>query len=144
MAEIDAIAKLANFPFGEFFFINFMYEFSTIKACSTILVRTGDRVIHGRNLDFPMMRLISNLIINVEYYRGSQRVFSIDTVLGTVFALTGIRFGAFAVNCDTRYTQSNVNLLVSTLLNNAMPDVWLLRRVLAEEDNYQDALQRLK
>lgn len=131
--EIDALSKLTGFPFGQFFFLNFMYEFSTIKACSTILVRTGPgKVMHGRNLDFPMMRLISGLLINVEYYDGHRRVFSIDTVLGTVFALTGMRDGAFAVNCDTRYTNNNIDILKSVFIYDAIPDVWLLRRVLAE------------
>lgn len=142
--EIDALAKVSGYPFGEIFFLNFMYEYSTIKACSTILVKSAGKVLHGRNLDFPMMRLLSNLVVTIDYYQGHKKVFTIDHVLGSVFALTGIRYGAFAVNVDTRYATSNIAEVFNILVEDAMPDVWLLRRVLAEETNYADALQRLK
>lgn len=80
-----------------------MYEFSTFKACTGILIRTAEgKVMHGRNLDFEMWGLLSNLVANVEYSKGGKKIFSIDTVIGSVFALTGIRFGAFSVNVDTR------------------------------------------
>jgi len=129
--EIDALAKVSGYPFGEIFFLNFMYEYSTVKACSTVLIKTNNKVLHGRNLDFPMMRLLSNLIVTIDYYEGHKRIFTIDHVLGSVFALTGIRYGAFAVNVDTRYTQSEISEVINILVDDAMPDVWLLRRVLA-------------
>lgn len=144
VAEIDALAKLTGYPFGEIFFLNFMYEFSTIKACSTILVKSAGKVLHGRNLDFEMMRLLSSLVVTVDYYQGARRVFTIDHVIGSVFALTGIRYGAFAVNVDTRYSKQPLSELVNVFLDDAVPDVWLLRQVLVEESNYHDALKRLK
>ncbi len=53
VAEVDAISKLSGHPFEKIFFLNFMYEFSTFKACTGILIRnTGGKVMHGRNLDF--------------------------------------------------------------------------------------------
>jgi penicillin V acylase-like amidase (Ntn superfamily) len=53
VAEIDAIAKLGNYPFEKVFFLNFMYEFSTFKACTGLLVRnSAGKILHGRNLDF--------------------------------------------------------------------------------------------
>jgi len=85
---------------------------------------------HGRNLDFEMWELLSKLIVNVEYYKGGQRLFSVDTVAGSVFALTGIRHGAFAVNVDTRYAKSFEDDLISVLEKNGMPTCWLLRKVL--------------
>jgi len=41
VAEVDAIAKLSGYPFERVFVLNFMYEFSTVKACSGIIVRTS-------------------------------------------------------------------------------------------------------
>ena len=49
-------------------------------------------------MDFEMYELIGKLIANVEYYKGDQKVYTVDTVVGSAFALTGIRHGAFAVN----------------------------------------------
>ena len=62
VAEVDAIAKLSGFPFDKVFFINFLYEYSTVKACTGVLVRTDTgKIIHGRNLDFEMWGLLANL-----------------------------------------------------------------------------------
>lgn len=85
---------------------------------------------HGRNLDFEMWGLLSRLLLTIDYYQGKKLVYSVDTVLGSVFALTGIRYGAFAVNVDTRYGGQVVDILARILLNNALPDCWLLRKVL--------------
>jgi hypothetical protein len=127
------------------FFLNFMYEYSTFKACTGILVRTSEgKILHGRNLDFEMWHLLSNLVANVEYYKGDQRIFSVDTVVGSVFALTGIRHGAFAINVDTRKADHFYNDLISIMLDNGIPTVWLLRRTLAEETTYDRAQKRLK
>ncbi len=53
VAEVDAISKLSGYPFERMFFLNFMYEFSTFKACTGLLVRnSAGQVLHGRNLDF--------------------------------------------------------------------------------------------
>lgn len=106
VAEVDALARLSGYPFEKIFFINFMYEFSTFKACSALLVRTPTgKVIHGRNLDFEMWEVLSKLVANVEYYKGGKKLFSVDTVVGSVFALTAIKPGAFSVNVDTRYAR---------------------------------------
>lgn len=122
-----------------------MYEYSTFAACTGLLVRTPEgKVIHGRNLDFEMWELLSKLLTNVEYYRGEQRLFSSDIVVGSVFALTGIKHGAFAANCDTRYTKHFSDDLISVLKNNAIPTLWLLRRVFAEETTYAAAVKRMK
>jgi hypothetical protein len=83
-----------------------MYEFSTFKACSSILVKNSEgRVYHGRNMDFEMWELISKIQVNVEYYKAGKLVFSVDSIVGMAFALTGIRHGAFAITEDTRFTR---------------------------------------
>ena len=122
-----------------------MYEFSTFNACTGILVRnSAGRIMHGRNLDFEMWDLLSKLIVNVEYYQGQKRIFSVDTVVGSVFALTGIRHGAFAINVDTRTAKHFYNDLISVMVDDGYPTVWLLRKVLEEQWTYDTAIKRLK
>jgi len=79
-----------------------------------------------------MWELLSKLLVNVEYYKGGKLIYSVDTVAGSVFALTGIRYGAFSINCDTRAAKSLADDLISVIKNNAIPVVWLLRKVLEE------------
>ena len=61
-----------------------------------------------------------------------------------MFALTGIRHGAFSVNVDTRGSKSLEDNLISVIKNNAIPTCWLLRKVLEEETSYADANLRLR
>lgn len=122
-----------------------MYEFSTLPACTGFVVRgENNQVMHGRNLDFEMWELLAKLLVNVEYYKGGKRLFAVDTVVGSVFALTGVRFGGFSINVDTRGAKSFSEDLISVIKNNAIPTCWLLRKVLEEESTYEGALKRLK
>ena len=57
-------------------------------------------------------------------------MFSVDTVVGSVFALTGIRHGAFAINVDTRKAKHFTDDLISVLIDGGMPTCWLLRKTL--------------
>lgn len=108
-----------------------MYEFSTFKACTAILItNSAGKVMHGRNLDFEMWEIISKLLIHVQYYQGGKLIFNSDIVVGSVFALTGSRPGAFAINVDTRYTKHFDVDLISIMMDDAIPTCWLLRKVL--------------
>lgn len=98
---------------------------------------------HGRNLDFEMWTVLARLIVNIDYYQGKKLIYSVDTVIGSVFALTGIRHGAFAINVDTRKGSNILGDLMSVFYNDAIPNVWLVRKILEEEVSYQNALNRL-
>lgn len=99
---------------------------------------------HGRNLDFEMWELLAKLLVNIEYYKDGKLLFASDTVVGSVFALTGVRPGAFAINVDTRMAKNFEDDLISVIKNNAIPTCWLLRKVLEEETTYAGAANRLK
>ena len=101
------------------------------------------KILHGRNLDFEMWGIISTLIVNIDYYQGKKLVYSVDTVVGSVFALTGIRHGAFAINCDTRKGTNILGDLISVFWQDAIPNVWLLRKILENEVTYENALDKL-
>ena len=143
--EVKALSSLSGYPFEKIFFLNFMYEYSTIKACTGILIRNSEgRIFHGRNLDFEMWEILAKLVTNVQYHKGGKLLYSVDTVVGSVFALTGIRHGAFAINVDTRKQTHIYDDIISVLVDGAMPTCWLLRKTLEEETSYSNALQRLK
>lgn len=41
VAEIQGMADVSGYPFAKIFMINMMYEYSTFKACTGILVRNS-------------------------------------------------------------------------------------------------------
>ena len=85
---------------------------------------------HGRNLDFEMWELLSKLLVNLDYYKDGKYLFTNYAIAGSVFALTGVRPGAFSINVDTRGAKSLSEDLVSLIKNNAIPVCWLLRKIL--------------
>jgi hypothetical protein len=130
VAEVTALATISGYPFEKIFFLNFMYEFSTVKACTGVVMRTEDgRIMHGRNLDFSMWELLAALTATVQYYRGDQLLFTVDTIVGSVFTLTAIKPGAFAVEVNTRTEGKFDDDFINVLIKNAMPTCWLLRKV---------------
>ena len=71
--ELQGIVDAVNDPdltLGKLFVINFLYEISTIKACSGILIRDSQgNILHGRNLDFDYTHILSKLSGNAEFYK---------------------------------------------------------------------------
>ena len=90
-----------------------------------------------------MWHILSDLLVHVEFYKGGKKVFNSDIVVGSVFAITGSRPGAFGVNVDTRYAKNFEGDLISVLIDDAIPTCWLLRKVLEEEVSYDRAIKRL-
>lgn len=75
-----------------------MYEYSTFKACSGIIVRNDEgKIIHGRNFDFIMWELLGNLGARIEYHRDGKFLYSSDAYLPAVFTLTAHKPGAFSI-----------------------------------------------
>ena len=70
---------------------------------------------HGRNLDFEMWELLSKLLVNLDYYKDGKYLFTNYAIAGSVFALTGVRPGAFSINVDTRGAKSLSEDLVSLI-----------------------------
>ena len=49
-----------------------------------------------------MWELIANMIANVQYYKGDKLLYTVDTIVGSVFTLTANKPGAFSVEVNTR------------------------------------------
>lgn len=105
--EIQAIADLAGLDFGEVFTLNFFYEITSWKMCTSVVARTDDnRIIHGRNLDFEFFRYFANLTAIIDYHKNGKLLFTVDTIVGAAFFHTGLRHGAFGISVNERHTGS--------------------------------------
>lgn len=49
---------------------------------------------------------MAKLLVNIEYYKDGKKIYSVDTVVGSVFALTGVSQNGFSINVDTRGARS--------------------------------------
>ena len=107
VAEVDALSQLSKIPFEKIMFLNLLYEFTTINACTGIVLRNSEgKIIQGRNWDFEMYELLGSMVSKVEYYKGDVKLFTEDTVAGSVFSITGIRHGDFAISVNARHPKN--------------------------------------
>lgn len=91
-----------------------------------------------------MWELISNLAANVQYYRGDKLLYSVDTLMGSVFTLTANKPGSFSVEVNTRTERHIYDDFVNVLMENAIPTCWLLKKVVEEESTFDGAVHRLR
>lgn len=137
VSEVKTVAQIYGVRFGKILFLNFMYEYSTAKACSGLLVRDSfGKILHGRNIDFEMFGMLSKLVVTINYFERSQIVYSANYFVGSVFILTGIRHGAFAISEDTRKGDNFMDVLKSLFLQDGIPSPWLIRKVLEQESSF--------
>ena len=80
--------------------------------------------------------MYTETVSKVEYYKGDVKLFTEDTVAGSVFSLTGIRHGAFAVSVNARHPKGFSGTLVSILIENSIPALWLVRKTFLESETY--------
>jgi hypothetical protein len=126
--ELEAVSELSNIPFADLFLLNFVYEASTIKMCTGLVYRNSNNtILHGRNMDFSTAPLFSTLIAQIDFYRGEEHVYSGISVVGSVFFLTVIKPGKFAINEDTRYDEPFYQVLYNIIFTRATPSAWLIR-----------------
>ena len=131
--EVDAVANLTGIPFEKMMFLNLLYEFTTVKACTGIVLRNSEgKIIHGRNWDFMEYQYFGSMVSKVEYYKGGERLFTEDTVAGSVFSITGIRHGAFAISLNARNPRGFSGTLLAVLMENNIPALWLVRKTFIE------------
>jgi hypothetical protein len=91
-----------------------------------------------------MYELLGAMVAKVEYYRGDVKLFTEDTIAGSVFSVTGIRHGAFAISVNARHPKGFTGTLVSVLMENNIPALWLVRKTLLECEDYDQATKRLR
>lgn len=69
-----------------------MYDFSSLKLCSSILVRNiNGTILHGRNLDFELFDRFSRLAAIIDVYKGGKLIYTMDSFVGAVFGLTAMK-----------------------------------------------------
>lgn len=124
--------------------LNFIYELTSFKSCTSIVFRTETgRIVHGRNLDFFFWNFFADISFIVEMYKGDEHIFTGDGIGGAVFFHTGIKPGKFAISQDTRHGGSFADLFKAAFIDGYIPSMYLIRKVLQEEDNFANALHRL-
>lgn len=142
--EIGSMAQAFNISLSELILLNLIYDFSA--ACTSIVAETLEgEILHVRNLDFPLAPTLQKIVTDITYVNGSQFLFHSTGFAGMVGVYTGMRPGAFSASIDARLVGNILENFWEVLTNwNALPVSIVLRQVLTDINNYDDAVNVLQ
>ena len=147
--EIEGCAKFLDVSYNEVAVMQFLYEL--LNGCTSIIYRQANNtIIHGRNLDFDFAPLLREMVINVEFYRGQEYVFTATTFPCYFGVISGSKPGAFSVSVDERYDSSTKSGEIISLVRNLLGlvtfregNTFVLRRAMETYDSWKDAVHYL-
>jgi len=113
--EIEGCAAFLDVSYNEVAIMQFLYEL--LNGCTSIIYRqANDTLVHGRNLDFDFAPLLREMVINVDFYRGTEYVYTATTFPCYFGVISGSKPGAFSVSVDERYDRSETLAFIRNLL----------------------------
>lgn len=111
--ELVGIAEsLKGVNIGDVILANTLYEITAwshgdgdggFKACTSIVAEdTKGVMFHARNLDYSLVKLLSNLTITVDFQRGGATVYTGTTFAGFIGLLTGQKPHGYTISLNER------------------------------------------
>ena len=147
--EIEGCASFLGVSYNEIAVVQFLYEL--LNGCTSIIYRqANDTLIHGRNLDFDFAPLLREIVINVDFYRGSQYIYTATTFPCYFGVISGSKPGAFSVSVDERYDSSKLPGEILSFVRNLLGlvtfregNTMILRKAMENLDTWKDAVDYL-
>ena len=147
--EMHGIAKHLEVSYYDVALLNLFYETTTIdgmKFCLGAVMKTDDgEIYHGRNLDLPNSKLLSQLLYDASFYKGDKFLFTAQMLAGYQGIVSGVKFGMFGISQATRsYTslEDSLSVLYYILKGNKKP-TFLIREILENLNSYEEAKNKL-
>ncbi|XP_018409050.1 PREDICTED: N-acylethanolamine-hydrolyzing acid amidase-like [Nanorana parkeri] len=143
--EIRGIAKSLGLKTSEVTLINLFYE--TVMACTSIIAETEEGYIyHGRNMDLYIhtdLRKLRKLVIDVDFIRNGQIVYTGTTFPGLVGLYTGQSPHKFTISANAREDNHYLWKNALSLLLQRYPVSWLIRNTLNNAPDFDSAVEQL-
>ncbi len=145
--EIAGIAKFFNFSEQDIFIYQFLYE--TYAFCTSIVAALPNgTMIHGRNLDYDFLSLLSSTHYMGVFTRGGKEVFRCTLYGGFIGVNTCFKSGKFMVSLNQRTEDRNSSerglaYNIQALQRGHIMDTWGLRLAFESQTTYADVVHFL-
>lgn len=157
--EMAGIAEASGLKPSEVTLYNIFYEIFTF--CTSIVAQDQEgRIFHGRNLDFGLFlgwnssshqwrvtQLLKPLILQVDWHRANNTVYSSVHYLGYVGIVTAVKKGAFSFSVNERFSWNGgyIGILEWILLNDHKQQwqAFLSRDLMESATTYEQAKNML-
>jgi len=145
--ELRGIAKDSadvGITLGKLVLMNLLYDVTA--GCTSIVAQhTSGRMLHARNMDYPIPGL-RNITIQIDFNRGNETIYRTTTFAGYIGALTGLRPGGWSVTVNERDRDGEGTPIDNILeaLKGGQSIGFFLRQQLETITNYQAAMNALQ
>ena len=114
--EIQGCANFVGFDFNTVAVMQFLYEYE--NGCTSIVYRhANNTIVHGRNLDFPFAPLLRQMVINIDFVRGGNYMYSATTFPCYFGIISGSKPNGFSVSVDERHASSSFGKKIALIRN---------------------------
>ena len=115
--ELLGLARSSKLALSELVLVNLLYELTAF--CTSIVAENNTgQILHGRNLDYYILRNLSTVVIDVDFKRAGKTVYTGTTFAGYVGLLTSQKPGVLTVTINERNKGNLFENLLDLLLSN--------------------------
>eukprot|EP01111_Echinosteliopsis_oligospora_P006314 TRINITY_DN20397_c0_g1_i1.p1 TRINITY_DN20397_c0_g1~~TRINITY_DN20397_c0_g1_i1.p1 ORF type:complete len:459 (-),score=104.22 TRINITY_DN20397_c0_g1_i1:23-1399(-) len=139
--ELKGISKYTGISLGKLVLMQLVYEAS---ACCTSIVTTssGGVPVHIRTMDWDF-KFLGPLTVELDFYRGGERLYSATSWVGYVGILTGMRPNGYSVSVNFRNTSSSYLQNLKQAIVRGWPIGFLVRACFEIKQTYEAAVEAL-
>ncbi|XP_039206252.1 N-acylethanolamine-hydrolyzing acid amidase [Crotalus tigris] len=136
--EIRGLSKYFGVNVGDGLLLNLAYEFTAF--CTSIVAQDKQgNIYHGRNMDYDFGEYLRKITIDVDFIENGQVKFKGTTFFGYVGLWTGQSPHKFSITGNERDVGYWWENAISAFLARYSPASWLIRTVLSEAENFEEA-----
>lgn len=140
--EIRGIARTLDISVGYVLAVNLAYE-ATAYCTSIVAQDIKGNIYHGRNLDYPLIDVLKNLTMDLDFIQKGKIAYTGTTFLGYVGLWTGQSPYKFTVSGNAREKGKWWENAISALFKRSSPVSWLIRDALNNARNFEAAALQL-
>lgn len=136
--EISSLAAICSFSENEVLIANLYYDILKFYfGCTAFAIHNGETMLHARNLDWHTDNdILSKHTCIFDFQKDGETIFETVGWPGFIGALSGTKPGSFSITLNAVLSQDSPEI--------AYPVSFLLRDVLAEAGNYNEAKTTLE
>lgn len=137
---IEAVAEFCDIPLSQAVMLSVTYD----MACTSAIIQDNkDNIFMGRNLDFGTYFVISHLMIEVDYYRNGNYLYTGVELVGFRGAINAIKPGKFATSLNLRRSYNYKLGNLYRVYQGKLTPNFNLMKVMEKADSYEEALNLL-
>ena len=131
--ELIGLAAHSGIPLPELVLANLVYEL-TAFCTSIVAVNNTGSIIHGRNLDYELADDLKELVIDVDFKRNGNTVYTGTTFAGYIGLLTAQKPNTVTVTLNQRNEGNPLENILELLLNGSTLAGLAIRELLDSPD----------